>query len=158
MSILLIEASSKPKKDYEVRMLKLADGTQVPAPIKRTFRFAKPNFKENFDEGDFLYVTLVSQNGGTIRLKANFSSSQGGFGDTTNTNEETKASRRKRDSGMEAQTPTSVEAELQAWFKENMHMLDSCKHLFQEGALDFVALNKGARLEMCSYKNLALEH
>lgn len=158
MSILLIEASSKPKKDGEVRMLKLADGTQVPAPIKRTFRFAKPNFKETFDEGDFLYVTLVSQNGGTIRLKVNFPSSPGGFGDTMNTNEETKASKRKRDFGKETQTPTSVEGELQAWFKENMHMLDSCKHLFQEGALDFVSLNKGARLEMNSYKNLALEH
>ena len=124
MSILLIEASSKPKKDGEVRMLKLADGTQVPAPIKRTFRFAKPNFKETFDEGDFLYVTLVSQNGGTIRLKVNFPSSPGGFGDTMNTNEETKASKRKRDLGKETQTPTSVEGELQAWFKENMHMLD----------------------------------
>ena len=58
----------------------------------------------------------------------------------------------------DARTPAQIEDELHSWFKQNMHLLDSCKHLFLEGALDFVALNKGQRLEMCSYKNLAIEH
>lgn len=61
MSILLIEASSKSqKKTAEQQMQRKPDGTQIPAPIKRSFRFAKPNFKENFDDGDNLYVTLIS--------------------------------------------------------------------------------------------------
>ena len=60
MSILLIEASSKPKKAEEDIKMTMAKGGEAPAPIKRAFRFAKSNFKETFDEGDLLYVTLIS--------------------------------------------------------------------------------------------------
>lgn len=60
MSILLIEASSKPKRAEEDNKRTNAKGDEAPAPIKRTFRFAKSNFKETFDEGDMLYVTLIS--------------------------------------------------------------------------------------------------
>ena len=60
MSILLIEASAKSKKvEEDIKMAKTKDG-EAPAPIKRMFRFAKSNFKENFDDGDLLYVTLIS--------------------------------------------------------------------------------------------------
>ena len=53
--------------------------------VKRNFRFAKADYKDSFDEGDFLYATLLSLNGGTIRIKIVFANSSGGFGAETAT-------------------------------------------------------------------------
>ena len=39
---------------------------------KKTFTFSKANYQEAFDEGDTIYITLLSRIGGTIRAKAIF--------------------------------------------------------------------------------------
>lgn len=74
-SILIIEASAafnnqKPKDEAVIH--KLAQFNIQEGLKKRTFKFGKPNFKENFNEGDTIYVTLRSQDGGQIKIKAGF--------------------------------------------------------------------------------------
>ena len=43
-------------------------------------RFAKAGYKDYFSETDTLYVTFISQFGGTIKARALFPNNHGGFG------------------------------------------------------------------------------
>jgi len=59
---------------------------------------------------------------------------------------------------LEVTTPEGIENELHAWFNENIHLMDSYKHMINGGANNYIQLNRNEKLEVTSYKNLAIEH
>ena len=76
-SLLMIEASSK--------IACKAAGEHGDDPTqqrvkRKLYKFAKAGYKDYFAEDDILYITFVSQYGGTIKAKALFPNNHGGFG------------------------------------------------------------------------------
>ena len=76
-SLLMIEASSRTAQNAGSE----PTGAGIPHRGQRKlFKFAKAGYKDYFMEDDILYITFVSQYGGTIKAKALFPNNHGGFG------------------------------------------------------------------------------
>jgi len=76
-SLLMIEASSKIPQQAGAE---LSNDPALQRMKRKLYKFAKAGYKDYFAEDDILYITFVSQYGGTIKAKALFPNNHGGFG------------------------------------------------------------------------------
>lgn len=106
--------------------------------FRKVLRYNKADYKERFDQEDYLYFALISQTGGDLRVRVQFSDGKGNFGiqDTIvlsdDVDEETK----------KAHDENVVLEQLAKWFLANMHTLSEWKFTVAGGAPDLVSFNK----------------
>ena len=80
--------------------------------FKKVLRFSKADYKDHFDDDDFIYLALVSHTGGDVNIRIQFSDGRGGFGvqDTIILADEVDEETRK------ASDETFVVNQLAQWF------------------------------------------
>lgn len=105
-----------------------------------------------------LYLTLLSLNGGTIKIRALFANSQGGFGHPDLGTGDMQKFKKKKTLADTEMTADEVVEGLNNWHDKNKHLLDYYKYMLHEGGPNFMDMNKFERLEKLSYHNLAAEH
>ena len=115
-SLLMLEASSKIPHSSGGDSTSASTQQRVK---RKLYKFAKAGYKDYFLEDDILYISFVSQYGGTIKAKALFPNNHGGFG-PVDILEVAKRNEEKQKVGI---TEDQILDELDRWCAENLHLV-----------------------------------
>ena len=145
---MLLEASAKAEGRYSKELLEKPEIKKFiheQNTKKRHFNFAKTDYKDNFDEGDQIYLKFVSQSGGAVKIKGAFPNDYGGFGQP-DPNEMGVIREQKK----ATINPDDLVEELNNWCHDNMKTIADYKYLFEQG-FDYIRANKTERLHKMNF-------
>lgn len=125
-------------EDVLRRQYEIEEKERAMMQYRKTLRYNKADYKERFDQEDYLYFALLSQTGGDVRVRAQFSDGKGNFGvqDIIILSDEVDEETRK------ANDENVILETLAKWFVANMHTLSEWKFKVAGGAPNMLSFNK----------------